>query len=183
MTRRAFNHRRGFTLIESMAAVVVLGVLGSMASMLILDTVGRCMDATTRAQLHAELAVAIDRATREIRKIPLESSSPVAPDITAVTSTSLQWNDSGGLACELSQSGSTLKLKMAGGTLATLLTDVTSFSIAAYNQDNASLGLPLDDAGSDTVRRIKVTVTITRNGISETLRTLALIRATMDGAQ
>jgi prepilin-type N-terminal cleavage/methylation domain-containing protein len=182
MTRAKQGRRRGFTLVEAMASVVVLGVLASIASYLIVDSVDKCMDAMTAAQLHSELSVALDRAERELRKIDLDAGAGgIAPDITSVTSTLIQWEDTGNDAYEVSQSGSTVRLKVDGGTLATLLTDVTAFTVAVYNESNASIGLPLAGAGCDPIRRIQVDVTVTRNGVSESLRAKAFIRSTMEG--
>jgi hypothetical protein len=68
-----------------MAAVAVLGILASISSHLLVETVGRCLDATTSAQLHAELSVAMDRITRELRRIDLDAGAGgVAPDIVSV---------------------------------------------------------------------------------------------------
>lgn len=186
MTRAKQGRRRGFTLVESMASVVVLGVLASIASYLIVDSVDKCMDAMTAAQLHSELSVALDRVERELRKIDLDAGAGgIAPDITDVTvvgpTQKVVWEDPIPTVYQLSLSGSTVQLKVAGGTLATLLTDVTAFTITVYNESNASIGLPLTGAGCDPIRRIQVDVTVTRNGVSESLRAKAFIRSTMEG--
>src|SRR5262245_37296996 len=85
------SRRRGFTIVEAMAAITVMSALASIALVLILDTVDDAMDATSSAQLHEELAVAVDRASRELRKIDLDAGVVgVAPDIENVTASSIQ---------------------------------------------------------------------------------------------
>ena len=64
--------RSAFTLIESMATVSVLAILGSITSFLVLDAVDGYTDASNSAQLHAELSIALDRAARELRMIELK---------------------------------------------------------------------------------------------------------------
>ena len=118
--------RRGFTFVESMATIVVLGVLGSTSSFLVLDAVDDYTDASLSAQLQAELSIAMDRAMREIRKIELDASAAgVAPDITSMVVASLQWEDSSGNAYHLVKVGTELQLQVAGGALATLMTGHT----------------------------------------------------------
>jgi hypothetical protein len=68
-----------------------------------------------------------------------------------------------------------------GGAAALLLSDVTACTITAFDQDNTQLGASLSGAGCDPIRRVSVSVTVQRNGISETLRTRAYIRSTMEG--
>ena len=65
------GHRRAFTLIESMAAVVVLGSLAGVSSLLIFNAVDGYTEAATAAQLHVEASIALDRAIREIRKLKI----------------------------------------------------------------------------------------------------------------
>jgi prepilin-type N-terminal cleavage/methylation domain-containing protein len=172
--------RRGFTLVESMAAVAVLGVLGSIASYLILDNVGQCLDATTAAQLHAELSVAMDRATREIRKIDLDATAPgVAPDFVVVLPTYIAWEDTADVEHRLQKSGSELRLMVDGATSARLMSDVTACTISTYDEDNVQQ--PWIPGDYDPIRRVQVEVTAVRNGITETLRTKVYIRSTMEG--
>ena len=189
MTRRLLKsgRRRGFTLIESMATVVVLGVLGSAASFLIIDAVDGYTDAATRAQLHAEMSIALDRAMREIRKIELDSDAvgEVAPNITSISATSIQWEDAAADQYELLKSGSELQLKVDGVGPATLMTDVTGLTITGYDDGGP---LPADpdtvvaSCPCGTIRRIAVDVTAERGGISESLRFKVFIRSTMSGA-
>ncbi len=182
-SRQPACRRGGFTFIESMATIVVLGVLGSTASFLILDSVDDYTEASLQAQLHAEMSIALDRALREIRKIELDAAaSGVAPDITAMTVSSLQWEDSAGDAYHLVKVGSELQLAVAGGGLATLLTDVTALTIAIFDEDNTNLVL-CAGAACDPVRRISIDVTTQRSGVTQSLRFKAFIRSTMSGAQ
>jgi hypothetical protein len=165
-----------------MAAVAVLGILASISSHLLVETVGRCLDATTSAQLHAELSVAMDRITRELRRIDLDAGAGgVAPDVVSVEADSIGWEDIDGDDYELALNAGTLTLQVNGGAAALLLSDVTACTITAFDQDNTQLGASLSGAGCDPIRRVSVSVTVQRNGISETLRTRAYIRSTMEG--
>ena len=188
MTRRLFQsgRRRGFTLVESMATIVVLGVLGSAASFLVLDAVDGYMDAATRAQLHAELSIALDHALREIRKIELDSTAvgEVAPNITSISATSLVWENSAAQESSLTLSGTDLLLKVAPAGAATLMTNVTDLTIKGYDDGvdpDTEVG-PCPPPVCGTIRRISVEVTAERGGISESLRFKVFIRSTMSGA-
>ncbi len=182
MTGRGSRLRRGFTLIESMAAVAVLGVLASIASYLILDDVGQCLDSTTAAQLHAELSVAMDRATREVRKIDLDAGAAgVAPDVVTVLPTMIEWEDQDGDQYWLLMSGGELRLKVDGGVSARLMSNVTACTVSTYDEDNTQLAWILGGASCDAIRRVQVDVTAVRNGITENLRTKMYIRSTMEG--
>ena len=69
------------------------------------------------------------------------------------------------------------------GPAAVLLTDVVSFSVHAYDQDNVALINPLFGAACDAVRRVALDVTVQRNDATERLRTKVFIRSTMAGAE
>ena len=137
-----------------MATIVVLGVLGSTSSYLILDSVDDYTDAATSAQLHVELSIALDRAMREVRKIERDSSAGgIAPDITNMTATLLQWEDSSANAYQLGKVGSELQLEVAGGGMSTLLTDVTSLSISIFDESNVDIGPTCTGVTCDPVTR------------------------------
>ncbi len=191
MMNGRFHHPRrrgGFTLIEAMATITVLSILGSMASFLIVDAVDGYVDAVTSAQLHAELAIALDRLTREIRKIDNdETAGPTDPDIDTVTQAgtedAMTWTDSLDRTYSLSKTGSNLMLAVESGAPAVLLSDVTAFAISIYDQDNTQI---VGDKGAgdpdlDLIRRVLLDVTLTRHNVTESLRSKVFIRSTMSG--
>jgi prepilin-type N-terminal cleavage/methylation domain-containing protein len=172
--------RRAFTLIESMATVVVLAIMGSLTSFLILDAVDGYTDASTSAQLHGELSVALDRAVREIRMIELDgTASGLAPNITDVTPTSIFWTDSDLDSYLLQLSTTDLILQIDNGLPAVLAANVSAFSVTTYDEDNSQLAATLTGDSCDPIRRVELEVTLQRGGVSESLRTRTFIRSTM----
>src|SRR5258707_12521358 len=105
--------------------------------------------------------MAMARLAAEFRAIPLDpAATPAAPLISSVTPTSIAWNTNYSLAL----SGSQLRLVVAGGGASTLLDTVTGFSIQCYDQSNAPLATTLSGAGCSPVRRIAVSITVSRQG-------------------
>jgi prepilin-type N-terminal cleavage/methylation domain-containing protein len=180
MTRpRATRPRRlGFTLIEVIAAIAIIGMLAAMtAAVLVRGMEG--YDATAQvAQLHVDLASAMDRVDRALRSIPAATSGA---NISTVTPTSIAWTGTSG-ACSLSLSGTTLNLAMDGAAAQPILTDVTAFAVQCYDESNAALATSLSGGAVVAVRRVQITITATRNGRSDSLRTKLFIRSTMEGA-
>jgi prepilin-type N-terminal cleavage/methylation domain-containing protein len=172
----ASGRRAGFTLIELLASIAVLGALGSIAAMTLASAINGYTSSTTRAQLHAELSIALDRIDRELRKIDSETAG-ASPDLNWITPDSIAWNGAEALALSGDQ-----VLFFENGSLDILLDDVTAFSVQAFDHANGLLGASLDDDECDPVRRLQVTITLQRNGVSETLRTKLYIRCLMEGA-
>lgn len=179
MTTRRPRHR-GFTLVETIAAMVVVSVTGILTSGIIFTAVNSYRDASTRAQLHNECSSAFDRISKLLWSVPRDTTaSVVAPLISNVTATSISWNTN----WSLSLSGTQLMLTENGGTARPILENVTSFSIACFDESNNALAASLSGASTQTIRRIQIQVTVTRQGISETLRARAFIRSVMSGAK
>ena len=132
--------------------------------------------------MHAELSISLDRIVRELRKIKLDSGAAgVAPDIDAVTSTSIAWRDANGAACSLTLSGTDLLLVVNGGASNILLSDVTGMSLGTYDENSASLPASLSGVACDSIRRVEISITLSRLNVSETLGTKLFIRSTMSG--
>jgi hypothetical protein len=175
------THRRraaGFTIVESVSTMTILAVLGSISSALVYTGVNSYRDASTLAQIHEEEATAMARLGTEFRNIPMDTSvGSMAPQVASVTPTSMAWNSNYSLAL----SGSQLQLVEAGGAASTLLNNVTAFTIQCYDQNNAALAPTLSGADCNPIRRVSVSVTVSRQGITETLRSKFFIRSMIQG--
>ena len=161
--------------------------MGSMASFLIVESVDGYVDAATSSQLHAELAIALDRLTREIPKIDNdETAGPRDPDIDTVTRVgpddAMTWTDSLGKTYSLAKTGSDLMLAVESGAAAVLLSDVTAFAIEVYDQDNGVIpGGDISTTDCDPIRRVLLDVSLSRHNVTESLRSKVFIRSTMSG--
>jgi prepilin-type N-terminal cleavage/methylation domain-containing protein len=177
MIRQTHSTRRGFTLIEAIATITVLAALGSVSSTIIYTAVSAYTQASIAAQLHAEASTAMERLMSELDKIPLDAgASGVAPDIASVSATAMTWNTN----YSVTLSGTQLGLVVAGAASSVLLDNVSSFAVATYDESNAALGATLSGTGCDPIRRILLTITVTSNGVSSTLRSKIFIRSTME---
>ncbi|MGQ0627522.1 MAG: PulJ/GspJ family protein [Phycisphaerales bacterium] len=171
--------RRGFTLVEAVATMVVLGALGSVVSSVIFRTVQDYTVTATSAQVQLDLSSTMDRLDRSLREIDVRSGSN-APNITSITPTSIAYT-AGGATGGFALSGSSLVFTDATGSTI-LLDDVIAFSIIAYDESNNAMGASLSGAACDPVRRILILLTVTRAGAADTLRTRLFLRSTMEGA-
>jgi type II secretory pathway pseudopilin PulG len=168
------------TLVELLSCIVVLSVMGSTAAFVLFTAVDSYVEAAVTSQLHAEASIALDRIGRAFNAIELDTGAAgVAPDITSVTPTSIEW----GAGSSVSLSGDRVMITIEGQPVggAVLLNDVSSFSIQTANESNAALGGTLSGAACDPIRRIAVSVTLSRHGVSHTLAGRFFIRATMQG--
>jgi len=172
------RHPRAFTLVETISVMALLAVIGSISSALIYTGVSSYRDASTLGQIHEEEATAMARLAVELRKIPLSSAAGVmAPQIPSVTPTSIAW----GANYSLSLSGSQLLLVEAGGAACVLLDNVTAFSVQCYDESNTPLAATLSGSDCYPIRRIRVSFTVSRQGITDTLHAKFFIRSTMQG--
>ncbi len=170
--------RRAFTLVEAVAAIAILALLGSVASRLVLTATTAWHDGATSAQLHEELSIALERITKDLRAIGRDESAPPAPRIASLTPTSIAYN----AASSLALSGDELIVVESGAPPVPLLSGVSSFSLLAFDENNDPLPSTLTGAQTRPIRRIEVSITLDRHGVTQTLRTRIYLRSTMSGA-
>jgi prepilin-type N-terminal cleavage/methylation domain-containing protein len=183
----AVSHRRrtiapsrrlcGFTLVELLAAMVVLATMGSAAMVILSSATKAYHNAATQAQLYNELGTAMSRIDKELRQIALKSGT-TAPNITSVSASSITWNTNS----TLTLSGTNLMFTDAGAAAAILLGDVTAFTVQTYDESNAALAASLSGSGCDPIRRIQIQITMQRNGVTESLRNKIFLRCMVEGA-
>jgi prepilin-type N-terminal cleavage/methylation domain-containing protein len=176
-TERA-GRRRGFTLVEAVAAMSIIAALGSVGSAFIYSGISSARNAYASLQLHEEASSALERIVRELRRIPLDGSAgTIAPTISAVTATSISY----GTNSSLTLNGGSIVYVDSGTPAATLLSGVTSFDIQCSDESNTPMNASLSGSACYPIRRIQVTITCARDGISETVRTRVFIRGAMKG--
>ena len=158
--------------------MVILGTLGAVVSSIIFRAVQDYATVSAGSQVQFDLSSAMDRVDRELREIALKAGGGVRPDITSVNPTAIIFATSKSFALSGTQ---LLFTDSAGGPLP-LLDNVSAFNVQAFDQSNASLGASVSGAACDNIRRLLVTITVTRAGATDSLRTKIFLRNTMSGA-
>lgn len=175
--------RRGFTLVESIAVITVLAVIGSLLSTLLLVSSTAYHDVSIGGQLHMEAGAALDRIVREFRQIGAVDNGQggLMPDISAATTHDVHWSSDSSLS---TNAGGQLILRL-GGVDSVLATDVTSLDLDYLDEAAASLltGHQVSSENLMSIRRISISITLTRSGVSDTLHTRLFLRSVMEGTQ
>lgn len=173
--------QRAFTLVEVICTMAVLAVIGVLSSRLIFAASDQYLAAASRSAIGAELAATMELLATHIRQIPPKTGvSPTQADLGAISSTSLAWVGADGVARVIARSGSTLAITEGAATY-TLLADVSSFAVRTFDEANTLLPSSLAAGATAAVRRIELSVTVTRQGEAETLRSKFFLRCTVEG--
>lgn len=179
--RHAERRIRAFTLVEVICTIVILSVVGIVSSRLVFTASDQYLAAASRSAIGAELAAAMERVATEIRQIPAKPSmSPTEANLGAIATNSLSWTDASSVAKTLALSGTNLTMS-EGGVSYVLLANVTAFSVQAYDASGTALATSLASGATAAVRRLQLSITVSRNGQSETLRSRFFLRCTVEG--
>lgn len=178
LLRQQIKHRHGFTLIEAIAAIVIISVAVAATSRVIFAATNAMVSSSVRSKASAELSTALERASTVLRAIPIKAATAtIEPSITSVSSTSIAWSTASSLAL----SGTSLRLTPDTGTATTLLENVTSFSVSCFDTQGNALSANLAGSQCEAIHSVQLSITTTRFGISETLRTRISLRTLMKG--
>ena len=115
-------HSKGFTLIEMVIVIVLVGILATIAATIIMQGIRAYSDEQYRSDAHYQARFAMERMAREIREI----RSNTAADIPAMTGTALQYNDINGLQMGFRlNAGNIERTEDNGATWQTLAINIT----------------------------------------------------------
>ena len=161
------NNNKGFTLIEMIMVITLLGIVAAIIAIPFLQGVKGWFDATTREGITQSGRIGIERMTREIRNTARTAAN--APCISAVALTSFTFSDSSGdltncNSITFSLSGTNLLRcpDPACATQFTLADNVTLLTFTYYDANNTP------GASAANTRRISIEIESTKGG--ETLR-------------
>jgi len=174
--------RAGFTLVEMVATIAILSVLGLLASGIMLNAWKVHTDAVTRVNLSEGLATAMERMVSELRNIDITpASSPATPGISAMSAGSISFTV-GGSSRVISLSGTDLLLSGSAASGAVLASGITSITIQGYTKDNVAVSASPSAAEIASTRRLQITMTGTSGTVTETIRTKVFIRSMASGS-
>jgi len=87
------QHEKGFTLIEIIIVIVLVGILATIGATIIMQGISAYSGGESRSNAHYQARFAMERMAREIRLM----RSSTAADIPTMTGTTLRYNDINGL--------------------------------------------------------------------------------------
>lgn len=137
---------RGFTLIEMILAIMILGMLGAAAAMAISHGTRAALESQTRVDTLSKLRVATERLTREIRLMRRDPVTPTDFDIVSRSATALTFrrlDPNGSTVRTVSIDGSTPGVVTLGydspaGT-PVLTNQVGAFALTYYRADGTTV--------------------------------------------
>lgn len=180
---------RGFTLVELVATMAIVGVIGTVLAGVILRAAEANTKTGARGDLYADASTAMDILVRKFRSTPIRGgSNPGCGSILSFDNNLVTWDDQS----QLEFTSGSIKLRdVAGGDPVGLspvevLGGVTSFTLTPKDKDDANVfttygGGPLDNKQSEDITRVVIQFTVSRHGHSVTLRSRAFIRANISG--
>jgi prepilin-type N-terminal cleavage/methylation domain-containing protein len=154
------HHSKGFTLIEIIITIVLIGVLSTIAAVIILQGIRAYSEERTRSDVHYQARIAMERMAREIRLIRSQGA-----DITSMINDNLRFIDVSGatVGFRYDNAAGTIS-RWNGATEDVLARGVTAFTFNYYKVDNTA-------ASSADVWFVEIVMTDTQGTESLQMRT------------
>lgn len=159
---------RGWTLIEVIMVIVIIGIIGVFVGPLLISAVKAYDRTQTTVNTYAKMRYAMERMTREIAAVRRNPADTTAFDISAMTATSLQFFKEDGTEVSLAAAAGNLTLTYVGTGAGTLTDRLVSLALAYYRHDGASaaadatelefveIGLTLSDGTTSYANRQRI---------------------------
>jgi len=132
------SNSKGFTLVEIVITIVLIGILSGIAAMIILQGVRAYSGEQSRSDVHYQARIAMERMTREIRSARLasETGTVISGAITGNPTSSFIFTDLSGGTIRYSLSGADL-MRTTGGMPVLLAQGITSLEFRHYDKAGA----------------------------------------------
>jgi len=167
-----YRHQTGYTLIEMIIAIVILGLLGAAAGYGLQNSALAFVNTTDAVHTLGKLRPASERLAREIREIRRDPLTPAVYDIATMNATTLTFTRADGTGVTLNSAPPlvTLAYSIPAGTH-TLTDALSSLTFAYYQADGVTPA-----TGSDDVAFVEFELVLTRSGNSYPQRSRVALR-------
>jgi len=142
------KHARGFTLIEFVIVITLIGILSAVASMILNQHFKGYFSAKDLMALEIKTNMAADNLLRELKS---------SENLTALSATSLSFVNQQGESIVINVSNGLLRRQVNSATAQTLCNNVTSLAFAAFDSAFASTAV------TDNIRFVTMSITTTDN--------------------
>ncbi len=163
--------RRGFTLVEMLATLVVVGTVAAVASPIIVGATQAYAKSASQRRAVEQVSGALDRLSRILREAPTKAAPAGATDFSSASASGFAL--SSGLNVALS--GTTLMLGTTAVKESPLCQGVTAFQITYLDSAGTAVSVA---SGTDAVRR--VIIRLAAQGVD--LSTTVWLRASLNEA-
>ncbi|WDT77127.1 MAG: type II secretion system protein [Candidatus Manganitrophus sp.] len=153
--------RRGFTLVELILTIVLVGIIAGMASVFLRQGLNAFIAEDARADITSQGRLAIERMAREIRMIRSRTAADL-PGCCTNPSTSLNFFDISGSNIVYALAGNTVT---RNGIVLAQGSPTIALDFRHYQQDGTTLATTAAQVWS-----IQVDLTVTKNGESQAFR-------------
>lgn len=148
--------KQGFSIIEFIVVIIILGILSGVGINFMLE-VGRArLFQWQRKEISESAKIAIDRMSREIRRINSKTS------VYTATSSAFRFIDIDSSDVTYDLSGSSLR-RNQGGTINVLADNVSALTFTYYNSSGAAIVIPVVNPGQTDIRMIQIDINFTYN--------------------
>jgi prepilin-type N-terminal cleavage/methylation domain-containing protein len=160
---------RGFSLIELVVVIVLIGLLAAVGANMVADTMSTAYTVTNNQASGSAARYAAERITREVREVAFGA---LGYSITTMTSASLAFTKEDGTAVTISSASGALTVRYGTATAQTLTNQVSSFAFAYYDQLGGTT------TSIEDIRFVQVTLSVvnSKTGATDSLRTRIFLR-------
>lgn len=151
------RNEKGFSLIEYMMVVVIMGVIIAIGAPLVFEATDAWLLQSKRKEMSESAKIAMDRMAREIRRIQSRTS------VATANSSSFRFTDIDGRDITFDTSSATLR-RTENSAVNTLADNVNSFSLIYYDANGATIATPSVSPNKTNIRRIEINLTFSFGG-------------------
>lgn len=164
----------GFSLVETIAAITVMGIIAATVAPMVWQALDSKRSAHEAAALTEEAATTLDRIASELRTIPLDSTN-ASLDLSTLDDSAIAWNTPAGLV-RIRQVAGRIERKVGHKPAIVLADACESLVFRAYADDNTELPRT---APPSAVRRLSVELVMQNALAQASLRTKVVPRSLM----
>ena len=159
-TLKHLNTKKAVTIIELIMVIMIVGILTTVSSMYIKETIKLWQFLNSRNEDIAQERISLLRMTRDIRQLKNSTSVNIA------TSTRFQFVDMNSNTIDYQLSGSNLMRNSDA-----IAIGITGLSFTYYNSSNATITTPTVAPSATDIYRIQIQLTAQSGTQSKTLKT------------